>query len=132
MAAWVEGGVVRRLFFLPFLTTPASGTVLETYQEFAESRELIALTVNGERVHVDAPDDVPLLWVLRDTPNLAGTAAVGSRNARPASFTSTVRPTIRASRASRNCRARERYHQGEIPDDTADRSAPGTHLAAPC
>jgi len=25
----------------------ASGTVLETYQEFAESRELIALTVNS-------------------------------------------------------------------------------------
>ena len=36
----------HRFFFLPFLTAPASGTVLETCQELADfgSRELISLT----------------------------------------------------------------------------------------
>lgn len=29
--------------------------------------------VNGERRDVDAPDDMPLLWVLRDLLNLTGT-----------------------------------------------------------
>ncbi len=33
----------------------------------------ISLTVNGRSVHVDAPGDMPLLWVLRDKLNLRGT-----------------------------------------------------------
>ncbi|MBB97200.1 MAG: isoquinoline 1-oxidoreductase [Rhodobacteraceae bacterium] len=33
----------------------------------------IALTVNGHPHQVDLPDDVPLLWVLRDTLGLTGT-----------------------------------------------------------
>lgn len=31
------------------------------------------LTVNGARISVDAPDETPLLWVLRDELNLTGT-----------------------------------------------------------
>jgi len=31
------------------------------------------LTVNGRRVEIDAPDDEPLLWVLRDDLGLVGT-----------------------------------------------------------
>ena len=34
---------------------------------------MIALTVNGKRVEVDASADTPLLWVLRDHLNLTGT-----------------------------------------------------------
>lgn len=31
------------------------------------------LTINGKQVPVDAPDDMPLLWVLRDIAGLTGT-----------------------------------------------------------
>ena len=31
------------------------------------------LTINGERHEVDAPDEMPLLWVLRDVVGLTGT-----------------------------------------------------------
>ena len=31
------------------------------------------LTVNGKQVQVDAPDEMPLLWALRDVLNLTGT-----------------------------------------------------------
>ena len=34
---------------------------------------MIALTVNGEDRSVDVPDDMPLLWVLRDVIGLTGT-----------------------------------------------------------
>ncbi len=34
---------------------------------------MIALTVNGKRVQVDASPDTPLLWVLRDDLRLTGT-----------------------------------------------------------
>lgn len=34
---------------------------------------MIVLNVNGERHTVDAPDDMPLLWVLRDLMGLTGT-----------------------------------------------------------
>lgn len=34
---------------------------------------MIAFTVNGKRVEVDASADTPLLWVLRDHLNLTGT-----------------------------------------------------------
>ncbi len=34
---------------------------------------MVALRVNGKAVEVDAPDDKPLLWVLRDTLGLTGT-----------------------------------------------------------
>jgi isoquinoline 1-oxidoreductase alpha subunit len=34
---------------------------------------MTSLTVNGRRVEVDAPDDEPLLWVLRDDLGLPGT-----------------------------------------------------------
>lgn len=34
---------------------------------------MIALTINGERREVDAPSDMPLLWVLRDLLGLTGT-----------------------------------------------------------
>ena len=33
----------------------------------------IPLTVNGTRHDIDLPDDVPLLWVLRDQLNMTGT-----------------------------------------------------------
>jgi isoquinoline 1-oxidoreductase subunit alpha len=33
----------------------------------------ISFTVNGKATTVDVPGDIPLLWVLRDTLNLAGT-----------------------------------------------------------
>src|SRR6201992_2833688 len=33
----------------------------------------IALTINGERKTVDAPPDMPLLWVLRDLLGMTGT-----------------------------------------------------------
>lgn len=31
------------------------------------------LTINGKAAPVDAPDDMPLLWVLRDIAGLTGT-----------------------------------------------------------
>ncbi len=31
------------------------------------------LTVNGRAHHVDVPDDIPLLWVLRDVLGMTGT-----------------------------------------------------------
>jgi isoquinoline 1-oxidoreductase alpha subunit len=34
---------------------------------------MINLTVNGSKVSVDAPDDMPLLWVLRDILGMTGT-----------------------------------------------------------
>lgn len=34
---------------------------------------MISFTVNGNEVEVDAPDEMPLLWVLRDRLNLTGT-----------------------------------------------------------
>ena len=34
---------------------------------------MLTLTVNGQSREVDAPDDMPLLWVLRDHLNLVGT-----------------------------------------------------------
>src|SRR5580693_7932073 len=34
---------------------------------------MITLTINGERREVDVPDDMPLLWVLRDVLGLTGT-----------------------------------------------------------
>jgi isoquinoline 1-oxidoreductase alpha subunit len=34
---------------------------------------MISLTVNGELIRIDAPDDSPLLRVLRDMLNLTGT-----------------------------------------------------------
>ena len=34
---------------------------------------MLTLTINGQSHQVDAPDDMPLLWVLRDHLNLVGT-----------------------------------------------------------
>jgi isoquinoline 1-oxidoreductase subunit alpha len=34
---------------------------------------MIAITINGERREVDAPPDMPLLWVLRDVLGMTGT-----------------------------------------------------------
>ncbi len=34
---------------------------------------MVNLTVNGSKVSVTAPDDMPLLWVLRDILGLTGT-----------------------------------------------------------
>ncbi len=34
---------------------------------------MISFTLNGEPIQVDAPDDMPLLWVLRDKLGLTGT-----------------------------------------------------------
>jgi isoquinoline 1-oxidoreductase subunit alpha len=34
---------------------------------------MIDLTVNGKQVQIDAPDDMPLLWALRDVLGLTGT-----------------------------------------------------------
>jgi isoquinoline 1-oxidoreductase alpha subunit len=34
---------------------------------------MISFTLNGEPIQVDAPDDMPLLWVLRDKVGLTGT-----------------------------------------------------------
>jgi len=34
---------------------------------------MISFTLNGESIQVDAPDDMPLLWVLRDKLGLTGT-----------------------------------------------------------
>ena len=34
---------------------------------------MVTLTVNGESQRVDVPDDMPLLWVLRDVLGLTGT-----------------------------------------------------------
>jgi isoquinoline 1-oxidoreductase alpha subunit len=34
---------------------------------------LKTLTINGATHHVDAPDDMPLLWVIRDTLGMTGT-----------------------------------------------------------
>jgi 2Fe-2S iron-sulfur cluster binding domain len=100
------------------------------------SRELIGLSVNGERVHVDAPDDIPLLWVLRDTPNLTGTefgcgiAQCGACTVQvndQARRLWVVRPTeLTGARALPPGRD-PRRHSARL-----DRSAVGTHLAAPC
>lgn len=35
--------------------------------------EMVNLTINGSKVSVSAPDDMPLLWVLRDIVGLTGT-----------------------------------------------------------
>ena len=34
---------------------------------------MISFTLNGAPIQVDAPDDMPLLWVLRDKLGLTGT-----------------------------------------------------------
>ena len=34
---------------------------------------MLTLTINGQSREVDAPEDMPLLWVLRDHLNLVGT-----------------------------------------------------------
>ena len=34
---------------------------------------MVNLTVNGSKLSVDAPDDMPLLWVLRDIVGMTGT-----------------------------------------------------------
>ena len=34
---------------------------------------MLTLTINGQSREVDVPDDMPLLWVLRDHLNLVGT-----------------------------------------------------------
>jgi isoquinoline 1-oxidoreductase alpha subunit len=34
---------------------------------------MVAFTVNGKPVSVDVPEDMPLLWILRDVLNLTGT-----------------------------------------------------------
>ena len=34
---------------------------------------MIAFTLNGDPVQVDVPDEMPLLWLLRDVRNLTGT-----------------------------------------------------------
>jgi isoquinoline 1-oxidoreductase alpha subunit len=34
---------------------------------------MLELTVNGKQVQIDAPDDMPLLWALRDVLGLTGT-----------------------------------------------------------
>jgi len=50
------------------------------------------LTINGADHQVDAPPDMPLLWVLRDMLRLTGTKfGCGVRNAAPAPCTSTGR-----------------------------------------
>lgn len=36
-------------------------------------KKMISFTLNGAAVQVDAPDDMPLLWVLRDRLSLTGT-----------------------------------------------------------
>jgi isoquinoline 1-oxidoreductase alpha subunit len=38
-----------------------------------ENNDMLTLTINGQLREVDAPDDMPLLWVLRDHLNLVGT-----------------------------------------------------------
>jgi isoquinoline 1-oxidoreductase alpha subunit len=35
--------------------------------------QMIDMTVNGELLHLDVPDDMPLLWALRDVAGLTGT-----------------------------------------------------------
>lgn len=34
---------------------------------------MVSLNINGKDTQIDAPDDMPLLWALRDVANLAGT-----------------------------------------------------------
>src|SRR5437870_7327620 len=34
---------------------------------------MASLNINGKETHIDAPDDMPLLWALRDVANLTGT-----------------------------------------------------------
>ena len=34
---------------------------------------MLSLSVNGTKVSVDAPEDMPLLWVLRDLLGMTGT-----------------------------------------------------------
>ncbi|MCP4066069.1 MAG: 2Fe-2S iron-sulfur cluster binding domain-containing protein, partial [Gammaproteobacteria bacterium] len=34
---------------------------------------MATLTINGERYELDVPDDMPLLWVIRDVVGLKGT-----------------------------------------------------------
>jgi isoquinoline 1-oxidoreductase subunit alpha len=38
-----------------------------------QDSDMLTLTINGQSHEVDAPDDMPLLWVLRDHLNLVGT-----------------------------------------------------------
>jgi len=55
------------------------------------------LTVNGPSKTVDAPAEMPLLWVLRDMLNLKGTKfGCGGPNAAPARCISTASPHARA------------------------------------
>jgi isoquinoline 1-oxidoreductase alpha subunit len=44
-----------------------------TAQELKGYYEMATLTINGEQKSVDVPDDMPLLWVLRDVLGLTGT-----------------------------------------------------------
>jgi aerobic-type carbon monoxide dehydrogenase small subunit (CoxS/CutS family) len=56
------------------------------------------LKVNGKDHEVDAPPDMPLLWVLRDLLGLTGAKfGCGWPNVAPAPFTSTVRRCAPAS-----------------------------------
>jgi len=53
---------------------PATGELIGTYPEHDEAvTKLTTLTINGEQRQVDVPNDMPLLWVLRDVLGLTGT-----------------------------------------------------------
>src|SRR5262245_4445328 len=39
----------------------------------SHNRPMIELTVNGKQVQIDAPEEMPLLWALRDVLGLTGT-----------------------------------------------------------
>jgi len=62
--------------FLNYSGLPDGVRHIRNLQTF-ESRELIALTMNGKRVHVDAPDDIPFAL------GLAGYSEPGGDGVRP-------------------------------------------------
>jgi isoquinoline 1-oxidoreductase alpha subunit len=43
------------------------------FQQAVGEGEMMELSINGQRQSVDAPDDMPLLWVLRDILGMTGT-----------------------------------------------------------
>src|SRR5260370_39383555 len=60
----------------PAVRCSASGSAtLRTLKAERTLQELsmISLTVNGQKYTVDAPGDMPLLWVLRDVLGMTGT-----------------------------------------------------------
>jgi isoquinoline 1-oxidoreductase alpha subunit len=56
-----------------FILHPEEKSVDGSISLLCRDRDMLTLSINGQSRQVDAPEDMPLLWVLRDHLNLVGT-----------------------------------------------------------